>query len=265
MWAWRDVGSRLALHEFVMSTGIWAAASGAVGQTAALDTAAQNIANAATPGYKADEAVFRQTLVKAVGGKAANVATSSTRYAISRTTVPDFRAGGIVQTTRPLDVALPDDKSFFAISTPQGDRYTRAGSFRLAVDGTLTTPDGHPVIATNHRPVKVDPQAHNVSIDREGTMVVDGVQGARIARVTFANLNGLERTGEVSFKARPEAGQPLRSDVQLETSAIEQSNANAVTGMTSMVNTSRNFEMISKVIEAFGQIDKRAANDIMGK
>ncbi len=252
-----------------MSTGIWAAASGAVGQTAALDTAAQNIANAATPGYKSDEVVFRQSLVKAVGGavgsKAGNLATSSTRYAISRTTVPDFRAGGIVQTARPLDVAIPDDKSFFAVSTTQGERYTRAGSFRLTVDGSLTTPDGHPVIATNRRPIKVDPQARNVSIDRTGSMVVDGVQGQQIARVSFANMNGLERTGEVLFKAKPEAGPPLRSDVQLETSSIEQSNANAVTGMTSMVNTSRNFEMISKVIEAFGQIDKRAANDIMGK
>jgi flagellar basal-body rod protein FlgF len=249
-----------------MSTGIWAAASGAVGQTAALDTAAQNIANAATPGYKSEEAIFRQTLVNAVGGsKTANVATGSTRYAITRTTVPDFRAGGIVQTTRPLDVAIPDDKSFFAVSTTEGERYTRAGSFHLTVDGSLVTPDGHPVLATNRKPIKVDPQARNVSIDREGSMVVDGVQGATVARVSFANLGGLERAGQVLFKARPEAGPAQRSDVQLETSSVEQSNANAVTGMTSMVNTSRNFDMISKVIEAFGQIDKRAANDIMGK
>ncbi len=248
-----------------MSSGIWSAASGAVGQTAALDLAAQNIANAGTAGYKADEAVFRQTLVHAVrANHVGNVAMSSTRYAISRTTVPDFRAGPIIQTGRPLDVAIPDDKSFFAVSTPQGDRYTRAGSFRLTVDGTLTTPDGHPVIGANHRTVKVDPQARNVSIDRNGAMVVDGVEGSELARVTFADMSGLERQGEVLFNARPEAGKPVLSNVPLETSSIEQSNANAVTGMTSLVNTSRNFEMISKVIEAFGQIDKRAS-DIMGK
>jgi flagellar basal body rod protein FlgG len=51
----------------------------------------------------------------------------------------------------------------------------------------------------------------------------------------------------------------------LETASLEQSNANAVTGMTTFVNTSRNFEMISKVIEAFGEIDKRAATGILGK
>src|SRR5450432_2256243 len=62
---WRAACSSRA----AMSTGIWSAASGAVGQVAALDTAAQNIANATTPGFRAEEAVFRQTLVKSVNKK----------------------------------------------------------------------------------------------------------------------------------------------------------------------------------------------------
>jgi flagellar basal body rod protein FlgG len=245
-----------------MSTGIWAAASGAVGQIAALDTAAQNIANATTPGYRAEEAVFRQTLVKETNK---NTGTNSLRYAISRTTVPDFHAGQMVSTGRPLDAAISDDKSFFVVSTPQGDRYTRAGSFRMAVNGTLTTPDGYPVLATNHRPVKTDPHAPNVSIDGDGRLVTNGVQGQHLALVTFKNLSGLDRDGQVLFKARPEAGPPLVSDALLQTQSVELSNANVVTGMTSLVNTSRNFEMISKVIEAFGDIDKRAATGIMGR
>lgn len=245
-----------------MSTGIWSAASGAVGQIAALDTAAQNIANATTPGFRAEEAVFRQTLVKAVNGDSA---TRSLRYAVSRTTVPDFHAGQMVQTGRPLDAAISDDKSFFMVSTPQGERYTRAGSFRMAVNGTLTTPDGYPVLAANRRPVRTDPHAATISIDREGKLVTNGVQGQQLGLVTFANLGGLERDGQVLFKARPDAGPAAASDALLETESVELSNANAVTGMTSLVSTSRNFEMISKVIEAFGDIDKRAATGIMGK
>jgi flagellar basal body rod protein FlgG len=256
-----------------MSTGIWSAASGAVGQIAALDSAAQNIANATTPGFKAEEAVFRQTLVKSIDG---NTGTRSLRYAVSRTTRPDFRAGQMIQTGRPLDVAIADDKSLFVVSTPQGERYTRAGSFRMAVDGTLTTADGYPVLGTNRRAIKLDPNAGhvgpsgesvrtNVSLDRDGTLTTDGVPGPRLALVTFKNLSALERDGQVLFKALPAAGPPLASEALLETASLEQSNANAVTGMTTLVNTSRNFEMISKVIEAFGEIDKRAATGIMGK
>lgn len=245
-----------------MSTGIWSATSGAVGQIASLDSAAQNIANATTPGFRAEEAVFRQTLVKAVNN---NTGTKSLRYAISRTTVPDFRAGQMVQTGRPLDVAITDDKSFFVVSTPQGERYTRGGSFRMAVNGTLTTPDGNPVIGTNRRPVQVDPRTKNVTIDREGRLIADGVPSAELSLVTFQNINGLERDGQVLFKARPDAGSARASDALLETASLEMSNANAVTGMNSLVTTSRNFEMITKVIEAFGEMDKRAATGIMGK
>ena len=244
-----------------------------MGQIAALDSAAQNIANATTPGFRAEEAVFRQTLVKSINN---NTGTRSLRYAISRTTAPDFRAGQMLQTGRPLDVAITDDKSFFVVSTPQGERYTRAGSFRMAVDGTLTTPDGYPVLGANRRAIKIDPNSRyvgpsgesvrtNVSLDREGTLTTDGVPGPKLALVTFKNLGGLERDGQVLFRAQPAAGAPLASDALLETASLEQSNANAVTGMTTLVNTSRNFEMISKVIEAFGEIDKRAASGIMGK
>lgn len=245
-----------------MSTGIWAATSGAVGQIAALDSAAQNIANATTPGFRAEEAVFRQTLVRSIDG---STGTKSLRYAVSRTTVPDFRAGQMVQTGRPLDVAITDDKSFFMVSTPRGERYTRAGSFRMAVNGTLTTPDGYAVLGANHRPIQLDPNSRSVSLDRLGTLTIDGIAGPRLGLVTFPNLNALERDGQVLFRAQPGAGAPLASESLLETASLEQSNANAVTGMTSLVNSSRNFEMISKVIEAFGEIDKRAASGIMGK
>ena len=264
-------GALLALAHTRMSTGIWSATSGAVGQIAALDSAAQNIANASTPGFKAEEAVFRQTLVKSING---STGTKSMRYAISRTTVPDFRAGQMVQTGRPLDVAITDDKSFFMVSTPQGERYTRAGSFRMALNGTLTTPDGHPVLGANHRPLKIDPNSRNVSLDREGTLssvsvdnqgTLTSLPGPKVGLVTFKNLSALERDGQVLFRAQPAAGAPVASDALLETASLEQSNANAVTGMTTLVNTSRNFEMISKVIEAFGEIDKRAASGIMSK
>lgn len=258
----RLLARRLLFFGFQMSTGIWSATSGAVGQIAALDSAAQNIANATTPGFRAEEAIFRQTLVKSIN---TSTGTRSLRYAVSRTTVPDFRAGQMVQTGRPLDVAITDDKSFFMVSTPRGERYTRAGSFRMAVNGTLTTPDGYPVLGSNRRPIQIDPNSRSVSLDRVGTLTTDGIPGPKLGLVTFPNLNGLERDGQVLFRAQPGAGAAQASEALLETASVEQSNANAVTGMTTLVNSSRNFEMISKVIEAFGEIDKRAASGIMGK
>jgi hypothetical protein len=85
-----------------MSTGIWAAVSGAVGQTAALDVAANNVANVSTPGFRADRELFRQTLANAQGAGA----DESLRYSVVRSVRPDLSAGQIVSTNRGLDVAL---------------------------------------------------------------------------------------------------------------------------------------------------------------
>ncbi|HET9956458.1 MAG TPA: flagellar basal-body rod protein FlgF [Polyangiaceae bacterium] len=246
-----------------MSTGIWSAASGAVGQTAALDVAANNVANATTPGYRADAAVFRQTLANAVGR---SVGSTSQRYAITRTTSPDMRMGQLVHTGRSLDVAISDDRGFFAVATPDGERYTRAGSFRMRTDGTLVTAEGFSVLGSNRRPIQLPAAAGAPGVAADGSIHVNGEPtGTKIGLFTFTNLSGLEKSGQVMFRARPEAGAPQPHDAVLEAGTLEQSNANAVSSMTTLVNASRQFEMMARVIEAFSQIDRRAATDIMGR
>ena len=43
------------------------------------------------------------------------------------------------------------------------------------------------------------------------------------------------------------------------------SNASPVTSMTSLVTASRQFEMLTKVIEAFSSVDHKAATDLMSR
>jgi flagellar basal-body rod protein FlgF len=243
-----------------MSTGIWSAASGAVAQTAALDVAANNVANATTPGFRADTAIFRQTLADAVGQ---SVGSRSQRYSVTRTTASDFSAGPIVHTGRSLDVAIGDDKGFFAVATEGGERYTRAGSFRMRVDGTLVTAQGHPVLGPNHRPIQLPPDTTSVEIGPDGTVNIAGEPVGTIGVFTFDNLRGLEKEGQILMLARPEAGRVRAHTAAIEANSLEQSNANAVSSMTNLVNASRQFEMMTRVIDAFSQAERRAATDIM--
>ncbi len=242
-----------------MSTGIWSAASGAVGKTSALDIAAENIANASTPGYRAEKAVFRQTLATALDRSRG---TESLRYAITRTNVPFFQPGQIVDSGKPLDIAIPEGNGFFVVSTPEGERYTRAGSFRLAVDGTLVTPDGAPVLGENHRPIKADPTQTSLSFDRDGQLLQGDNPVGKLLVVKFQNVAGLEKQGNVLLRARADAGAVTPYETALEPGSIEHSNANAVQGMTALVTLTREFEMLTKVIEAFSQIDRKAATEI---
>ncbi|MDH8639203.1 flagellar hook-basal body complex protein, partial [Klebsiella pneumoniae] len=55
-----------------------------------------------------------------------------------RTAYHDFTQGPAEKTGNPLDVSI-DGKGFIAVQTPQGERYTRDGSFQINAQGQLVT------------------------------------------------------------------------------------------------------------------------------
>jgi flagellar hook-basal body protein len=116
-----------------MSSGIWSAASGAIGQVTALDVAADNIANASTPGFRGNRAVFREVLTQAVRKRSGGF---DLKYSVAATPTADTTHGPISVTGRPLDVAIRGD-AFFVVKTAHGDRYTRSGSLKVNRDGLL--------------------------------------------------------------------------------------------------------------------------------
>src|SRR5438874_1021896 len=141
------------------SKGVYSALSGAMAQSHQLDTIAQNIANANTPGFKTDKNAFKEQLT--ILEKAPDVipipripASIESFYDFEGTdksfvdvdaTFTDFSQGGLKATGNNLDVAL-EGKGFLEVLTPQGSRLTRKGTISLTADGTLVTTDGHPVL-----------------------------------------------------------------------------------------------------------------------
>ena len=246
-----------------MSTGIWSAASGAVSQMTALDVAANNVANASTPGYRADRALFRQELNRAKNGSAGS---RSMRFVITRTVEPDRKQGQFVHTGRATDVALRDPDAWFVVRTSQGERYTRSGSVQVAADGTLRTPEGYPYLGTNRAIIHARTDAQALAFSPDGTVVVDGTEtGQQFSVVKFANPAGLVKEGSVLMRATPNAGRARQVTPDLQTSNLESSNASALGSMTSLVQASREFEMLAKVIEAFSQVETRVAQNIAQK
>jgi flagellar basal-body rod protein FlgF len=246
-----------------MSDGIWSALSGAVGQLSVLDAAAENVANANTPAYRAERTVFRELLVRANGGN--GKPTKLAQQAMSHVTVDsidnDTGAGPIVATARPLDCAIKDD-SFFLVRTARGDRFTRLGNFHVAQNGTLVTKEGDVLFDRERKPIKVDPTSTDVAIGADGSVVDQGVTVGQLTAVKFKHPEALEREGAQLYKSA--AGDPgVQSIPSLEPAALEQSNTSAVKGMVEIVNASRGFEACERVIDAFKNADSAAAMSIM--
>ena len=243
-----------------MSSGIWLAASGASSQITALDATANNLANANTAGYKAEQAIFQEHLIAAVH---AGRAQKEMRYSGVATVAADMRNGPLQITNRPLDVAI-DGEGFFAIGTPRGERYTRAGGFHLGPEGTLVTAQGYPVLDSAGGPLSIQPDARVMTISADGTLTVDDSEVGQIKVVKFQRLDGLEKDGEQLFRATPRAGLPELVIPNLQAGALEMPNVSIVKGMTDLVSATRAFETLQRAVESFSQLERRAATDIVG-
>ncbi|MBC7693351.1 MAG: flagellar hook-basal body protein [Methylotenera sp.] len=142
-----------------MASGLWTAVSGAAAQAQNVDMVANNLANADTLGYKKDLPTFREYLAKNERDNTPtevprgpikdkdfnNIQGKDQAFVIVDGTYTNFRQGNIRVTNSQLDVAL-DGPGFIEVSTPQGIRYTRQGSLKMAMDGRLVTTQGYPVL-----------------------------------------------------------------------------------------------------------------------
>src|SRR3954452_23404777 len=132
-----------------MERGLYIAASGMVAEMVRQDQIANDLANASTPGYKADRSTQRSfgdlLLSNTVNGQTVGPLGLGAEIDSIRT---DTSAAPLRETGEPLDFAVQGD-GWFGIQTPQGVRYTRNGQFALSPQGTLIDGMGNQVIGRN--------------------------------------------------------------------------------------------------------------------
>ena len=233
-----------------MSNGIYAATAGAVAQSMALDTTANNIANASTTGFRGDRLTFREALATARAADLAQVGTGTARL--------DSQAGALIQTANPLDLALEGD-GYFAVTTPAGPRYTRAGNFQLDAQRQLVTADGYPVRGDGGAPIVAPPDAHDLAVSPDGTVSADGAPIGTLELVRFAP-NQVRREGGALVSA---TGAPQPGDrPAVRAGMLEASNVNAVRGVVELVKVSRTYESLMRVIQGYHDVESRAAREL---
>ncbi|MEZ4227560.1 MAG: flagellar hook-basal body protein [Polyangiaceae bacterium] len=240
-----------------MSHGIWAAASGATAQITMVDVIANNAANAMTPGFRADQALFREVLDRAQVGKP-NASVRMTRVDGVR---PDMEVGQLKYTGKPLDVSI-NGKGFFAVRTATGEMYTRAGNLKIDASGQIVSARGDAFLSTTRQPLRVDPDATDVRVGKDGSILVNGEDsGQRLLVVDLEQTQGLMKEGD-SYLRIEGGARPAGIDANLEPESLELSNAPPVKSMTGLVTATRHFDMMDRVIQAFSEIDRKAAEEI---
>src|SRR6202000_1046766 len=140
-----------------MDSGLYAAYTGLLARTQALDTAANNLANAGTAGFRAQRDYFSGVLAGGIDQNpdtASQVGQSVNGFGVLGGDRLDLGQGEIKSTGNPLDLAL-EGQGFFAIQTTNGIRYTRDGAFSRSATGILQTAQGEPVLDSSLKPITI--------------------------------------------------------------------------------------------------------------
>jgi flagellar basal-body rod protein FlgG len=226
-----------------MDRGLYIAASGMLAEMARQDLLANDLANASTPGYKADRATqhsFAEVLLQntRTGQQIGSLGTGS---AITRQ-VTDFTPTMLRDTGEALDFGISGE-GFFAVQTAQGVRYTRNGSFQQTAGGELTDQLGNRVLGQNGQPVRVA----NGEVDpaRLGVFALDNPRKAGDGLITG------NATGRAAGQARSGA---------LEASGIDPARA-----MIDMIASLRAFEAGQKAIQTIDRSLEQAATKVGAK
>ena len=205
-----------------------------------------NLANATTPGFRADLAAFETRAVAGPGH-------ASRAYATAGTSGWDAQAGAMQATGRDLDVAVQGD-GWIAVQGADGrEAYTRAGDLRLDVDGNLVNGAGRLVLGDGG-PINVPPHS-SLAVGVDGSIsIVPLGQGpettatvGRIKLVAPADVD-LVKGEDGLFRRRDGADAAPDAGVRLATGALESSNVNVADVMVRMIELSRRFELEVKAM-----------------
>ncbi|MDP4163241.1 MAG: flagellar hook-basal body protein [Bacillota bacterium] len=274
-----------------MFKGFYTVASGMLAQQRRTDMLTNNMANANTPGFKADQSSMRafpdmllqrfgQTEVPVTDGlKLPNntVVGHLNTGVYMQEAMPNFLQGDLQQTENKTDVALMDvnvpgkgnggkGSLFFTVQNQNGEkRYTRNGNFTLDSQGFLTAGNGFYVL--DDKGQRIHQANDQFTISESGDLTGKNGERAHLGIGYAENPNRMIKEADGLY--RTETGTPLvdastRPDVRFKTQQgfLERSNVDESRTMTDMLSAYRAFEANQKVLQAYDKSMDEAVNQV---
>lgn len=254
-----------------MVKGLYTAYTGMLNQQNKVDVIANNLANAATTGFKKEgstseafDAVLAYKIkdqTSAFRGK--KIGAMNLGVKIGENYV-DYSQGAFETTNNTYDLAL-SGKGFFCIeftnkSGETSTKYTRDGSFTLNVDGYLVTKDGDYVLDEEGRHIKLDPLS-DARIDENGTIFQNDQRVTTIGLEDFEDYNYLEHYGE-NYYQPVEGATMIEADAKIFEGYLEASNVQVVSEMVELISATRTYESNQKVIQTIDETLDKAVNQL---
>jgi len=241
-----------------MDSGYYAACTALVSRTQALDTIANNLANASTVGYRAQQNEFSSVLAQAGSAPDSDLNNAINNYGILSGTTLDQTQGALQKTGNDLDLAI-QGSGFFVVQTANGPMYTRNGSFQVSGKGQLITATGDPVMGDMGA---ISMLPGSVSISADGTISSNGAVAGKLKLVQFPAGTQLTSVGDTYYSAPPKS-ESAATDSTVKQGMLESSNVNPVASMVELITAQRSAEMMQRALSLYNsEMDKTATQEL---
>jgi flagellar basal-body rod protein FlgF len=219
---------------------------------------ANNLANANTPGFKADLAEAQSLWLD-------GQRLDTRAFASEEVLAANMDAGTVVSTGRDLDIAMSGD-SMLAVQAENGEiGYTKRGDLLLSSSGLLTTGDGRPVQGSQG-PVTIPP-ADSINIDEQGNVWIvpqggDASQPQQVDKLQIASPAGSDVVKGLDGLFRVKGGGVLPDDpdARVTTRSLESSNVSATEALVKMIEASRSWDTQLKLLGDARDMDAATAD-----
>ncbi len=245
------------------------------------DTIANNLANVNTAGFKKANLAFRNVYDAMMIEKSnsENIKNSDLRDIGTLSMGPktdklllEFSQGNLERTGNPFDIAIQGD-GFFKVENLEGEiNYTRNGSLTINNENMLVTKDGEYILDEQNRHIKLDVKKMGLenindlivlengqicTNDKENPMTLQ-----KIAVVDFRIKSDLKSLGNSKFTPENPTENPEvpAEKFSVQQYALESSNANTISEMINIINVSRSYEALSKLVKNDSDLLNRAIN-----
>jgi len=239
-----------------MDRGLYVAMTGAKQIMQAQAVNNHNIANASTTGFRADGVAFTSEPIYGPG-------YASRVNAVAGDAGTDFSSGVLMNTSRPLDIAI-NGKGFIAVQGADGkEAYTRAGDLQVTASGAITTSSGFQVLS-DAGPLTIPPSTQ-VSIGTDGTVSVvplglSPAAQSQVDRIKLVNpaTKDLEKGADGLLRLKSGGKAKTDETVSISSGELESSNVNAAQSLINMIELQRLYELQIKSINSTDQNEQSA-------
>lgn len=207
-----------------------------------MEVIANNIANMSTPGYKAENMLFREYMAPTEGGQKIS-------YVQDLGVATDLSQGPIAHTGYDYDFAI-EGEGYFVIGAAAGNRYTRNGHFRLDANGQIVNANNDPLLSDSGTPMVVPSAASKVTLNRDGSLYADDTLIGKVKLIKFEKPQMLEREEGGLYREKDPSltrATPVQN-AQILQASIEQSNVSGVVEMSRMMQVSRSYESTQNIV-----------------